>query len=283
MIKVNKIQYAYPQKWSGKNRPMVFWNFSLTLEENKIYGLLGKNGTGKSTLLYLLAGLNAAQKGKIFIDDDDVINRNPMTLNKIFLITEEFELPNMSLQKFVKLNRPFYPDFSEQLLEKCLHDFQIDTIDLDYLSALSMGQKKKVYMSFALATNAKYLLMDEPTNGLDIESKSLFRKVIAQNMTDDRTLLISTHQVHDVENIIDHILILGKDDKHQTKLLLDKSIAELSDTYVFEHRDDDQMGNVIYSENSLQGTSVIARRTPRGTETPVNLLLLYNAVNNGKL
>lgn len=283
MIKVNKIQYAYPQKWSGKNRPMVFWNFSLTLEENKIYGLLGKNGTGKSTLLYLLAGLNAAQKGKIFIDDDDVINRNPMTLNKIFLITEEFELPNMSLQKFVKLNRPFYPDFSEQLLEKCLHDFQIDTIDLDYLSALSMGQKKKVYMSFALATNAKYLLMDEPTNGLDIESKSLFRKVIAQNMTDDRTLLISTHQVHDVENIIDHILILGKDDKHQTKLLLDKSIAELSDTYVFEHRDDDQMGNVIYSEPSLQGTSVIARRTPRGTETPVNLLLLYNAVNNGKL
>ena len=211
MIKVNKIQYAYPQKWSGKNRPMVFWNFSLTLEENKIYGLLGKNGTGKSTLLYLLAGLNAAQKGKIFIDDDDVI------------------------------------------------------------------------MSFALATNAKYLLMDEPTNGLDIESKSLFRKVIAQNMTDDRTLLISTHQVHDVENIIDHILILGKDDKHQTKLLLDKSIAELSDTYVFEHRDDDQMGNVIYSEPSLQGTSIIAHRTPRGTETPVHIELLYNAVNNGKL
>jgi ABC-2 type transport system ATP-binding protein len=141
-----------------------------------------------------------------------------------------------------------------------------------------MGTKKKVYMSFALATNAKYLFMDEPTNGLDIESKSLFRKVIAQNMTDNRTLIISTHQVHDVENIIDHVLILG-----EKKLLFNKSIAELSDEYVFELRDPDEMGGVIYSENSLQGTSVIARRTPRSTETPVNLELLYNAVNNQKL
>jgi len=102
--------------------------------------------------------------------------------------------------------------------------------------------------------------------------------VIAQNMTDDRTMIISTHQVHDVENIIDHVLILG-----EKKILLNKSIAELSDEYVFELRDPDEMGNVIYSENSLQGTSVIARRTPRGSETPVNLMLLYNAVNNGKL
>ncbi len=182
----------------------------------------------------------------------------------------------MSLKKYVKLNRPFYPDFSDEILEKCLNDFEIG--DISDLGAISMGTKKKVYMSFALATNAKYLFMDEPTNGLDIESKSLFRKVIAQNMTDNRTLIISTHQVHDVENIIDHVLILG-----EKGLLLNKSIAELSDEYVFEIRDPDEMGNVIYSENSLQGTSVIAHRTPRGSETPVNLLLLYNAVNNGKL
>ncbi len=278
MIQVNKISYNYPAKWKNYSTKdnSVFWNFSLTLEENKIYGLLGKNGTGKSTLLYLLAGLNAAQKGKIFIDGDDVIKRNPMTLNKIFLITEEFELPNMSLNKYVKLNRPFYPDFSDEIFSKCLNDFEIG--DISDLGAISMGTKKKVYMSFALATNAKYLLMDEPTNGLDIESKSLFRKVIAQNMTDDRTMIISTHQVHDVENIIDHVLILGN-----KKMLMDKSIADIAAEYVFEHRADDQMGGVIYSENSLQGTSVIARRTPRGTETPVNLELLYNAVNNGKL
>ena len=278
MIKVNQINYDYPTKWKNTSAQdnSVFWNFSLTLEENKIYGLLGKNGTGKSTLLYLLAGLNRPSKGTILIDDDIVINHNPMTMSKIFIVTEEFELPNMSLSKYVKLNRPFYPDFSDEILEKCLNDFEID--DISDLGAISMGTKKKVYMSFALATNAKYLLMDEPTNGLDIESKSLFRKVIAQNMTDDRTMIISTHQVHDVENIIDHVLILG-----EKKILLNKSLAELSDEYVFELRDADEMGGVIYSENSLQGISVIARRTPRGTETPVNLELLYNAVNNGKI
>jgi ABC-2 type transport system ATP-binding protein len=278
MIQVNKIAYQYPKKWTNASAKdnSVFWKFSLTLEENKIYGLLGKNGVGKSTLLYLLAGLNFPRQGKVLIDGDDITERNPMTMSKIFIVTEEFELPNMSLKKYVKINRPFYPDFSDEILEKCLNDFEIG--DISDLGAISMGTKKKVYMSFALATNAKYLLMDEPTNGLDIESKSLFRKVIAQNMTDDRTMIISTHQVHDVENIIDHVLILG-----EKKILLNKSIAELSDEYVFELRDPDEMGNVIYSENSLQGTSVIARRTPRGSETPVNLMLLYNAVNNGKL
>ncbi len=278
MIQVNKIAYQYPKKWKSASAKenSVFWNFSLTLEENKIYGLLGKNGVGKSTLLYLLAGLNFPRQGKVLIDGDDITERNPMTMSKIFIVTEEFELPNMSLKKYVKLNHPFYPDFSDEILEKCLNDFEIG--DISDLGAISMGTKKKVYMSFALATNAKYLLMDEPTNGLDIESKSLFRKVIAQNMTDDRTMIISTHQVHDVENLIDHVLILG-----HKKMLMDKSIAELSDQYVFEHRTEDQMGGVIYSENSLQGTSVIAKRTPRGTETPVNLELLYNAVNNGKL
>ena len=278
MIQVNKISYNYPAKWKNYSTKdnSIFWNFSLTLEENKIYGLLGKNGVGKSTLLHLLAGLNFPRQGKVLIDGDNITARNPMTMSKIFIVTEEFELPNMSLKKYVKLNRPFYPDFSDEILEKCLNDFEIG--DISDLGAISMGTKKKVYMSFALATNAKYLLMDEPTNGLDIESKSLFRKVIAQNMTNDRTMIISTHQVHDVENIIDHVLILG-----EKKLLFNKSIAELSDEYVFELRDPDEMGGVIYSENSLQGTSVIARRTPRGTETPVNLELLYNAVNNQKL
>ena len=282
MIEVKNISYSYPISfWRKKQSPRVFNQFFLTLEEGKIYGLLGKNGVGKSTLLYLLAGLNFWKKGSIYIDGEDIEKREPSTLGKIFIVTEEFELPNMSLKKYVKINRPFYPDFSEEILEKCLNDFEIK--DIDNLSALSMGTKKKVYMSFALATNTKYLFLDEPTNGLDIESKSLFRKVIAQNMSDNRTIVISTHQVHDVEQLIDHILILGNDDGTDNKLLINKSIAELSDEYVFELRDADEMGGVIYSENSLQGTSVIAHRTPRGKETPINLELLYNAVNNGKL
>ncbi|MBR4324468.1 MAG: ATP-binding cassette domain-containing protein, partial [Bacteroidales bacterium] len=139
MIQVNKISYNYPAKWKNYSTKdnSVFWNFSLTLEENKIYGLLGKNGVGKSTLLHLLAGLNFPRRGKVLIDGDDITERNPMTMSKIFIVTEEFELPNMSLKKYVKLNRPFYPDFSDEILEKCLNDFEIG--DISDLGAISMG------------------------------------------------------------------------------------------------------------------------------------------------
>ena len=133
-------------------------------------------------------------------------------------------------------------------------------------------------MSFALATNAKYLLMDEPTNGLDIPSKKQFRKVVAQNMTEDRTLIISTHQVHDLEQLLDHIVILG-----ERQLLMDKPVADIMNEYVFEYRPSDQMDGVIYSEPIFQGNAVIAPRRAGDAETPVNIELLFNAVNNGKL
>ena len=282
MIEVKNIQYSYPiSVWRSKQRPRVFWNFSLTLEENKIYGLLGKNGTGKSTLLYLLAGLNAARQGKIFVDNVDVTKRETETLSKIFIVTEEFELPNISLDRYVKLNRPFYPDFSNEVLQRCLHDFELDKID--DLSSLSLGTKKKVYMSFALATNTKYLFMDEPTNGLDTQSKSIFRKVVAQNMTDDRTIVISTHQVHDVEQLIDHILILGTDNGSDNKLLINKSVADLTNQYTFEYRNADNTDGVIYSEPSVKGNAVIAKRSDNQDETQLNLELLLNAIKTVKL
>ena len=133
-------------------------------------------------------------------------------------------------------------------------------------------------MSFALATNTRLLLMDEPTNGLDIPSKSQFRKVVTQYMTGDRTLIISTHQVHDVEALLDHILILS-----QQKLLLDAPVAEIQEKYTFEYRTPDQMDDVLYSEPSLQGNAVIAPRKDDSPETQVNLELLFNAVTQGRI
>ena len=133
-------------------------------------------------------------------------------------------------------------------------------------------------MSFALAAGTKVLLMDEPTNGLDIPSKSQFRKVVAQYMTEDRTLIISTHQVHDVESLLDHILILS-----QQKLLLDATVAEITEKYVFEYRTPDEMQDALYAEPSLQGNAVIAPRKADSQETQVNLELLFNAVNEGKI
>ena len=295
MIEVKNISFKY-----AGNKSLVFDDFSLTLETNNIYGLLGKNGTGKSTLLYLIAGLLRPKKGSVCYDAVETKQRKPETLSEIFIVPEEFDLPNMSLRQYVKINAPFYPRFSQEVLEACLNDFELteqreesransalssrdgsgrSQLPMDLkLNALSMGQKKKVFMSFALAANTKLLLMDEPTNGLDIPSKSQFRKVVAQHMAEDRTLIISTHQVHDVEQLLDHILILS-----QQKLLLDASVAEISEKYTFEYRMPDQMDDALYAEPSLQGNAVIAPRKQDSPETQVNLELLFNAVNEGKI
>ncbi len=267
MIEVNNISFKY-----AGQKDLVFDDFSLKLEENNIYGLLGKNGTGKSTLLYLISGLLRAKKGTVCFDSLETKKRQPETLREIFIVPEEFDLPSMSLEQYVKINEPFYPRFSRDVLEACLKDFELG-MDLK-LNALSMGQKKKVFMSFALAANTKLLLMDEPTNGLDIPSKSQFRKVVAQYMTEERTLIISTHQVHDVESLLDHILILS-----QQKLLLDAPVAEIMEKYTFEYRTPDEMDDALYAEPSLQGNAVIAPRKADSPETQVNLELLFNAVN----
>ena len=271
MIEVKNISYKY-----AGQKALVFDNFSLSLEANNIYGLLGKNGTGKSTLLYLIAGLLRPKSGVVTFDGIETRLRRPEALSEIFLVPEEFDLPQMSLSEYVKINEPFYPRFSREVLEACLKDFELST-DVK-LGALSMGQKKKVFMSFALAASTRLLLMDEPTNGLDIPSKSQFRKVVAQYMTEDRTLIISTHQVHDVESLLDHILIMSPQ-----KLLLDASVAEITDKYVFEYRSPGDLGDAVYAEPSLQGQAVIAPRQADAAETQVNLELLFNAVTQGKI
>ena len=271
MIEVKNISFKY-----AGQKELVFDDFSLELKQDNIYGLLGKNGTGKSTLLYLISGLLRAKKGTVSFDGIETKLRKPETLSEIFIVPEEFDLPAMSLNEYVKINRPFYPLFSTQVLEACLQDFEL-TSDVK-LNALSMGQKKKVFMSFALAANTKLLLMDEPTNGLDIPSKSQFRKVVTQYMSGDRTLIISTHQVHDVEALLDHILILS-----QQKLLLNASVAEIQEKYTFEYRTPAEMDDVLYAEPSLQGNAVIAPRKADSAETQINLELLFNAVTQGKI
>ena len=265
MINVNNISFKY----AGQKR-LVFDDFSMQLEENRIYGLLGKNGTGKSTLLYLLSGLLRPAKGTVSCDGIATYKRQAEMLSNVFLVTEEFELPSIRLSEYVKLYKPFYPHFSEEILQRCLSDFEM-TSDV-HLGELSMGQRKKAYISFAMATNTKYLLMDEPTNGLDIPSKSQFRKVIAQHMTDDRTVIISTHQVHDVELLLDHVLILD-----QRSVLLNASMQDIMDQYTFEYRTPQQMdAEVLYAEPTLQGNAVVAKRKEGDVETQVNLELLFN-------
>lgn len=272
MIQIKDLRFSYPG-----SRHQVFDGLDLSMEPGKIYGLLGKNGQGKSTLLYLMSGLLRARQNEVMFDGMDMRDRRPEALQDIFIVPEEYDLPRMSMHQFIKLNEKFYPRFSVDVLQQSLRDFEMP--EVVNLKALSMGQKKKVYMSFALAANTRLLLMDEPTNGLDIPSKSLFRKAMANNMADDRTLIISTHQVHDVEALLDHILILD-----ESRLKLNASTSAITDRYSFEFRQPSEMdADVLYAEPSLQGNSVIVRRREGSPETQLNLELFFNAVTQNKL
>ena len=224
MIEIKNLTFSY----SRKSAP-VLYDFSIGINRGKVTGLLGRNGAGKSTLLYLIAGLLTPSEGEILFNGINTRDRNPETLQDIFIVPEEFELPSISLMEYAKYNAPLYPRFSFDDLTKYLEMFDMDSSI--NLGALSMGQKKKVYMAFALATNTSLLLMDEPTNGLDIPGKSQFRKFIAAGMNDDRNIIISTHQVRDIDQLLDHIIIINNNE-----VLLNHNINEITEKFIFKNR-----------------------------------------------
>ena len=266
MIEVENLSFSY-----GRRKSMVLEDFSMKLDKGSVYGLLGKNGTGKSTLLYLLAGLLRPQTGNVLYKGVDVKKRYPDTLQDMFLVPEEFALPNVSLKQYVKLNAPFYPNFSDELLNACLRDFDMNE-DI-HLGELSMGQKKKAFMCFALATNTSLLMMDEPTNGLDIPSKSQFRKVIASGMSDDKAVIISTHQVRDIDSLLDHVLIMDG-----SKLLLNESVSTICEKLYFaEQGMNEPTEGALYVQPSVQGNSVILPNE-YGEDSKMNLEVLFNAM-----
>ena len=266
MIEVENLSFSY-----GRRKSKVLEDFSMKLDKGSVYGLLGKNGTGKSTLLYLMAGLLRPQTGNVLYKGVDVKKRYPDTLQDMFLVPEEFALPNVSLKQYVKLNAPFYPNFSDDLLNTCLRDFDMNE-DI-HLGELSMGQKKKAFMCFALAANTSLLMMDEPTNGLDIPSKSQFRKVIASGMSDDKAVIISTHQVRDIDSLLDHVLIMDG-----SKLLLNESVSTICEKLYFaEQGMNEPTEGALYVQPSVQGHSVILPNK-YGEDSKLNLEVLFNAM-----
>ena len=266
MIRIEDISFAY-----RKGRKQVFRHFNAGLELGGIYGLLGKNGAGKSTLLHLMAGLVAPSEGKVLLHGEEMSKRSVTSLQSLFLVPEEFSLPAVSLDRYVRYMAPFYPRFSAEILKRALDCFELSG-DL-HLDRLSMGQRKKVFVSFALAANTEWLLLDEPTNGLDIPGKRQFRKILVQEMNEERGVVISTHQVQDVEHLLDRLLIVD-----QGQALLQKTVAEVCETVRFAQTSDpDLLRRAIYQLPSLQGASVLLPNE-YGVESNLDLELLFNAL-----
>lgn len=263
MIAIQNLLFNYRRKGSP-----VFSDLSLDINEGSIYGLIGKNGTGKSTLLYLIAGLLTPKKGEILYNGVSTRKRLPQTLADIFIVPEEFNLPSQPLKDFIASNAPFYPKFSNDDLLRNLNTFGMSP-DTN-LGALSMGQKKKISMSFALACNTSLLLMDEPTNGLDIPSKANFRQFIAQSMNDKRTIVISTHQVRDIDRLLDHVIIT-----EGGKILLNAPVEKIVAALNFFSTNEPEVAkNALYSRPSLEGFEVVAHNDG-SAETEVNLETLF--------
>ncbi|MFY0627456.1 MAG: ABC transporter ATP-binding protein [Reichenbachiella sp.] len=267
MVQLEKISFSYSKKKT------LFDELNLELPSGNIYGLLGKNGAGKSTLLRMIAGLVFPNQGKVDVGGFRPMDRFPEFLSDIYLVPEEFNMPILTISQYIKLYSPFYPRFNHEMFDEVMNEFQLDK--KQNLHNLSYGQKKKFLLSFGLATDCRLLILDEPTNGLDIPSKSSFRKVVANAIHEDRSFIISTHQARDMENLIDPIIILdeGKIVFHEdyesisAKLTLSKS-KELPD-------------NAIYSESVFGGYTILEENTT-DRESNINLEVLFNAVVNSR-
>ena len=264
MISIKDLQFSYKKK-------NIFNDLHLTILPGQICGLLGKNGTGKTTLLYCISGLLFPKRGIINILDHTPQKRQPTFLQEIFFVPEEFYLQGVTIDSFVKTNAAFYTKFSESQFNTYLAEFDIPV--KNRLDEMSYGQKKKVLISFALACNTSVLLLDEPTNGLDILSKAQFKKVIAGITDNERTIIISTHQVKDLENLIDRIIII-----EDTGIIFDESMETVGKKLAFKLSfDSEEKAAAIYTEESITGNAVVL---PNHTneENKIDLELLYKAV-----
>ncbi|OFX89962.1 MAG: ABC transporter ATP-binding protein [Bacteroidetes bacterium GWF2_33_16] len=269
MIKIEQLKFGYSKK------KILFNHLNAEMSVGKVYGLLGHNGAGKTTMLKLIAGLLFPKSGKCSVMDFIPKERNPYFLQEIFYVPEEFDFPSISIDKFIKAYSVFYPQYSKEIMDEILVEFELQTDEK--LNALSFGQKKKFLLAFALSTNCKLLLLDEPTNGLDIPSKSKFRKIIARYINDDRSFVISTHQVRDLDNILDSVIIIEKGE-----VVFDKTIDEIQSKLIFrkvQHLDDNL--EVLYSDKELGGYNIVTKNTD-AEETKIDLEMLYNAINANK-
>lgn len=273
MITVNQLSYKYPH--SHKH---TIDNLSLSILPGRTYGLLGANGIGKSTLMYLIAGLLKPTAGTVDFNGTSVIKRIPSILSDTFIVPEEIDLPHISIENYVKHNAPFYPRFSDEKFREYLTEFRL-TRDM-HLGRVSMGQKKKAIIAFALACNTSLLLLDEPTNGLDIPGKSEFRRALINSTSADRIVIVSTHQVRDLDYILDAVIMLN-----ENGLVLNALLSSIQQKFRFNFTPDRaEADKALWSQRTAGGYDTITVRNEDESETDVNLESLFEfAYSNPKI
>lgn len=267
MIQVNNLSFAYHRK-----KPALFDGLNLELAPGTICGILGKNGAGKTTLLRLVSGLLFPKAGSTSIMDNEAKERKVSILENLFYVQEEYILPDISMRRYVDLNHGFYPNWDGEKFRRIINDFELP--ENGKLKELSFGQKKKFLVAFALATGCKILILDEPTNGLDIPSKIVFRKVVSASLNEDQCVLISTHQVKDVANLLDRIIVV-----EGGRVIFNKDIYEISSAYNFDfHQGTALPDSYLYAEQIPGGHLVITSANGQQSKTEIDIEVLFNAI-----
>lgn len=266
MIKIENLSFGYT-----KNH-QLFDGLNISAERGSIIGLLGKNGAGKSTLLRLISGLLKPHKGSLLINNNDPFQRKPSFLQQVFLVPEEFAIPATTIKSYVRTTGPLYPNFDFKKMDVICKQFELETTQ--NLGKMSYGQKKKFLIAFALSTNCKLLVLDEPTNGLDIPSKALFRKIMAGALTEKQMVIISTHQVRDIENLIDRILVIDNG-----KLIFNQSVLKVCQNVAFHTVSSITGVDCLYQEAAPGGYRILQAKN--GDETQLDIELLFNALISG--
>lgn len=267
MIEISNLAFSY-----GSND--VLRNISMKLEEGRIYGLLGENGVGKTTLLTLLCGLKRPRDlSSILVDGVEPYKRLPSLLQNQYYLPDEPVSVYDTADAWASSTGVFWPNYSHEKFTELMKIFEVNPSDR--MNTMSTGQLKKTNIAFALALGTKYLFLDEPTNGLDIPGKAQFRSAIMKYTLEDSTIVISTHQVRDLENIIDPIVILDKKD-----VLVNASLEEIGSVLYFDY------GTILnpdalYTEQ-LPGGFIQVYPNATGEESKVNIEALFNTVHKHK-
>lgn len=266
MIKVRNLGFSYGSK-------EVLKNISMDIAGGSVYGLLGENGVGKTTLLTLLCGLKKPKEGTIDVDGRTPYGRKPDLLADQYWLPDEVSPVSCSAMEFAKRTGCFREKFDIEKFRTVMDEFEVEV--MQRMNVMSAGQLKKTYICFALACNVRYYYMDEPTNGLDIPSKARFRNALVKYVPEDASVVISTHQVRDLENIIDPIIILDKRD-----VLLNAGLEEISSKLYFDY------GTALHNDalylEQTPGGCIQVYPNESGEESRVNIEALFNAVYKNK-
>lgn len=260
MIKIDNLIFGYDR------RSVAVDDACASLGEG-IWLLLGENGAGKTTLLRLLCGLLKPSEGYIEFDGDNPAGHRPSVMRRLFFVPDSLEVPAPTINALAKIDAAFYPNFSPERLHDNLAAFSL-TGD-ERIAECSLGTRHKLFAAYAFSLGVDLLLLDEPTNGLDIQSKKVLRHIMASCVDENQTVIISTHNIEDVRDLCDSLMVMRKG-----KIILAKPVEEIEMILRFVQGPDSAPG-ALYSER--RGPAVISV-TANGSGTPsqIDYAALYS-------